>query len=67
MGGNNQKKEKSYKRLADTSPRSFINVQKAIVLTETIDNAKIYPYKESTKYRCVDNNNIAKKENSTWT
>ena len=45
--------------LANTgSPRSFINTDKAIELTKKIPNAAIHPYKENTKYRCFNNNNI---------
>ena len=48
--------------LADTgSPRSFINrsfIDKALELTTKIPNAAIHPYKENTKYRCFNNNNI---------
>ena len=45
--------------LADTgSPRSFINTDKAMELTKIIPNDAIHPYKENTKYRCFNNNNI---------
>ena len=45
--------------LADTgSPRSFIIIDKALDLTNKIPNAAILPYKENTKYRCFNNNNI---------
>ena len=45
--------------LADiSSPRSFINIDKALDLTKTIPSAAIHPYKENTKYRCFNNNNI---------
>ena len=45
--------------LANTgSPRSFINNDKAMELTKKIPNAAIHPYKENTKYRCFNNNNI---------
>ena len=38
--------------LADTgSPRSFINIDKALEPTKKIPNAAIHPYKENTKYR----------------
>ena len=46
--------------LADTgSPRSFINTQKALEISNKIDNAVIHPYNEETKYRCFNNNDIA--------
>ena len=45
--------------LADTgSPRSFINTEKAMELSEKVPNATTHPYKEFTKYRCFNNNNI---------
>ena len=45
--------------LADTgSPRSFINTEKAMELSEKIPNATIHPYNEFTKFRCFNNNNI---------
>ena len=40
-------------------PRSFINTQKALELSNKIDNAEIHPYNEETKYRCFNNNDIA--------
>ena len=40
------------------SRRSFINSENAKELTNLIPNANIYPYEESTKYRCFNNNNI---------
>ena len=46
--------------LADIgSPRSFVNTQKALELSNKIDNAEIHPYNEETKYRCFNNNDIA--------
>ena len=46
--------------LADTgSPRSFITTQKALELSNKIDNAEIHPYNEGKKYRCFNNNDIA--------
>ena len=46
--------------LADTgSPRSFINTQKQLELSNKIDNAEIHQYNEETKYRCFNNNDIA--------
>ena len=45
--------------LTDTgSPRSFINTQKALEISNKIDNAVIHPYNEETKYRCFNNNDI---------
>ena len=46
--------------LTDTgSPRSFINTQKALELSNKIDNAEIHPYNEETTYRCFNNSDIA--------
>ena len=45
--------------LADTcTPRSFINTEKAMELSEKNPNATIHPYNEFTKFRCFNNNNI---------
>ena len=51
--------QKKLHLLADTgSPRSPINTEKAMELSEKVPNATIHPYKEFTKYRCFNNNNI---------
>ena len=53
-------KNTNWVETADTgSPRSFINTQKALEISNKIDNAKIHPYNEETKYRCFNNNDIA--------
>ena len=49
--------------LADTgSPLSFINKQKAIELVEKINNPEIHTYKNDTKNRCFNNNDIEIKD-----